>query len=258
MDQAKEWLSKRMSCSSPIRFFLARVQWFSAEVTALSPHPRKEIERENSLNTMQVDEPTPRPDPKCLPFTPSLLSVVLEVPNSSQIIFRSHGNTTTKLATGAAHLASVKTAEASSIDGTVTTPDCSVAPQTPGAKTKIGSTPTRIGNIDLSIILPPLEDDDEDNFDMFPPTFHHTTDAINGIHGGKSSIASPSLRPSELVLDGEQPPREPPVTLSPEQQEVLDIVKGGGNVFFTGSAGMFVSISPALMFIPFLICQLIV
>lgn len=29
------------------------------------------------------------------------------------------------------------------------------------------------------------------------------------------------------------------IVLSPEQQEVLDIVRAGGNVFFTGSAGIF-------------------
>lgn len=46
---------------------------------------------------------------------------------------------------------------------------------------------------------------------------------------------------SEPTTEGERPPvsPRPVVELSSEQQEVLDIVKSGRSVFFTGSAGVF-------------------
>ena len=51
----------------------------------------------------------------------------------------------------------------------------------------------------------------------------------------------PAPVPSEPPTPIKEPPvtEEPGVALSPEQTHVLNIVKSGGNVFFTGSAGRF-------------------
>lgn len=55
-----------------------------------------------------------------------------------------------------------------------------------------------------------------------------------------SSSLTPAIEPDDPQSDALRAnPGDPEIELSPEQQRIMQMVKAGCNIFFTGSAGMF-------------------